>query len=208
MKFEDLEARKEQNGEAYGGILGVPLTKKKYTEDTANPHFISEDKPESDQNTKEKEDTSPNCDQKKQQRSESNILQKKEKGHENSKVTNSEMCGQSKKEKQEIKCKTGKSEIDASATKKEKIEVERPKQDPQEEMKKDTNKRKNTTLEDGDFLPPTKRRSSCGDQTLYTPSNSTVKFIEDRSALPFPGASHRFYKKQNKTANANVKRTN
>ena len=123
-------------------------------------------------------------------------------------MTNSQMCGQSKKEKQEIKCKTGKSEIDASATKKEKIEVERPKQDPQEEMKKDTNKRKNTTLEDGDFLPPTKRRSSCGDQTLYTPSNSAVKFIEDRSALPFPGASCRFYKKQNKTANANVKRTN
>lgn len=82
-KFEDLEARKEQNGEAYEGITGVPLTKKKYTEDTANPHFISEDKTESGQNTKEKEDTSPNCDQKKQQRSESNILQKKEKGHEN-----------------------------------------------------------------------------------------------------------------------------
>jgi len=120
LKFEDLEARKQQNGKAYEGIPGVPLTKKKYTEDTANPHFISEDKPESDQNTKEKEDTSPNCDQKKQQRSESNILQKKEKGHENSKVTNSEMCGQSKKEKQEIKCKTGKSEIDASATKKRK----------------------------------------------------------------------------------------
>ena len=207
-KFEDLEARKEQNGEAYEGIPGVPLTKKKYTEDTANPHFISEDKTESGQNTKEKEDTSPNCDQRKQQRSKSNILQKKEKDHENSKVTNSEMCGQSKKEKQEIKCKTGKSEIDASATKKEKIEVERQKPDPQEEMKKDTNKRKNTTLEDGDFLPPTKRRSSCGDQTLYTPSNSAVKFIEDRSALPFPGASRRFYKKQNKTANANVKRTN
>lgn len=116
-KFEDLEARKEQNGEAFEGIPGVPLTKKKYTEDTANLHFISEDKTESCQNIKEKEDTSPNCDQKKQ-RSESNILQKKEKGHENSKVTKSEMCGQSKKEKQEIKCKTGKSEIDASATKK------------------------------------------------------------------------------------------
>lgn len=40
-KFEDLEARKEQNGEAFEGIPGVPLTKKKYTEDTANPHFIS-----------------------------------------------------------------------------------------------------------------------------------------------------------------------
>lgn len=122
--FEDLEARKEQNGETFEGIPGVPFTKKKYTEDTANPRFISEDKTKSGQNTREKEDTSPNCDQKKQQRSKSNILQKREKGNENSKVTNSEMCGQSKKEKQEIKCKTGKSEIDASATKKEKIEVE------------------------------------------------------------------------------------
>lgn len=40
-KFEDLEARKEQNGKAFEGIPGVPLTKKKYTADTANPHFIS-----------------------------------------------------------------------------------------------------------------------------------------------------------------------
>lgn len=112
-----MEARKEKNAEAHKEI---PLTKKKCSEDTANPHFISEDKTEFGQNTKEKRGTSLNCDQKNQQRSESNILQKKEKGHEDSKVTNSEMSGQSKKEKQEIKCKTGKSEIDASATKKEK----------------------------------------------------------------------------------------
>ena len=96
------------------------------------------------------------------------------------------MSGQSKKEKQEIKCKTGKSEIDASATKKEKIELERQKQDPKEEMKKETNKRKNTALEDGDIVPPSKRRSSSLSKIvlLYHFQVPPVAFIKNRTKQP------------------------
>ena len=74
-------------------------------------------------------------------------------------------------------------------------------------MKSDTKKRKNTIAEDGDILPPTKRQRSCDHQIPYTPSDFAIKFFEDRSALPFPGASRRFYQKQNVRANANVQRT-
>ena len=158
--FENLEARKEKNAEAHKEI---PLTKKKCSEDTANPHFISEDKTEFGQNTKEKRGTSPNCDQKNQQRSESNILQKKEKGHEDSKVTNSEMSGQSKKEKQEIKCKTGKSEIDASATKKEKKKLERQKQDPKEGIRPSDNCGRFDEGEDEGTCTLTLHRLLCSD---------------------------------------------
>ena len=55
-----------------------------------------------------------------------------------------------------------------------------------------------------------KRKRLCDRQTpisTYTPSNSAIKFIEDRSVLPFPGASRRLYQKQNKITNTNVKCT-
>ena len=118
------------------------------------------------------------------------------------------MRGPSAKEtKQEVRSKTERSESDAPVTKNERKEVESPKIDSQEEMKSDTIKRKNTTAEDGDILPPTKRRRSCDHQIPYTPSDFAVKFFEDRSALPFPGASRRFYQKQTVRANANVQRT-
>ena len=118
------------------------------------------------------------------------------------------MCGLSEKEtKQEVRSKTEKSESDAPVTKNERKEVESPKNDSQEEMKSDTIKRKNTTAEDGGILPPTKRQHSCDHQIPYTPSDFAIKFFEDRSALPFPGASRRFYQKQNVRANAKVKRT-
>ena len=45
-----------------------------------------------------------------------------------------------------------------------------------------------------------KQKQNEGDSEDYFPSNAAIKFIEDRSALPFPGTSGRFYAGENKQA--------
>lgn len=45
-----------------------------------------------------------------------------------------------------------------------------------------------------------KQKQNEGDSEDYFPSNAAIKFIEDRSALPFPGASGCFYAGENKKA--------
>ena len=45
-----------------------------------------------------------------------------------------------------------------------------------------------------------KQKQNEGDSEDYFPSNAAIKFIEDRSASPFPGASGRFYTGENKKA--------
>ena len=42
--------------------------------------------------------------------------------------------------------------------------------------------------------------------TDFFPSNAAIKFMKDRSALPFPGASRRFYAGENRKAKTNAKR--
>ena len=44
-------------------------------------------------------------------------------------------------------------------------------------------------------------------RSVYKPSEAAVKFVQDRSALPFPCASRKFYFRQNKKAIHNVSRT-
>ena len=44
-------------------------------------------------------------------------------------------------------------------------------------------------------------------KNIHTPSEAAIKFVQDRSALPFPCASRRFYLRQNKKAVQNAKRT-
>ena len=194
-KNTNVEDLKVRNGKQ-GKVHEMPDVKKKCSEDTAKPHLIYENKNEGGKNTEEKKDVSQNIDRKKQ----SDILQEKEQEYEK--------CGPSKDEKkQEVRSKTEKSENNVPVTKNERKEVESPKNDSKEETKSDTIKRKNTTAEDDDILPPTKTQRSCGHQIPYTPSDFAIKFFEDRSALPFPGASRHFYQKQNVRANANVKRT-
>ena len=51
-----------------------------------------------------------------------------------------------------------------------------------------------------DFCSPPKR-------SIYKPSETAVKFVQDRSALPFPCASRNFYLRQNKKAIHNATRT-
>lgn len=53
----------------------------------------------------------------------------------------------------------------------------------------------------------TKEKQNRVDSQDYSPSNAAIQFITDRSALPFPGASRRFYAGQNNKANKNAKRT-
>ena len=48
---------------------------------------------------------------------------------------------------------------------------------------------------------------SSAKKTIHTPSEAAIKFVQDRSALPFPCASRRFYRRQNKKAIQNAKRT-
>lgn len=162
---EDLKARKGKQGKVHE----VPVAKKKCSENTAKPHLVNKNKNEGGKNTKEKKDGLQSIDQKKQQ---SDTLQEKEKDYENSRDIDSEMCGPGKKEmKQEVRSKTEKSASDAPVTKNERKEVESTKNDSQEEMKSDTIKRKNTTAEDCDILPPTKRQRLCDHQIPYTPSD-------------------------------------
>ena len=56
-------------------------------------------------------------------------------------------------------------------------------------------------------MEETKEKQDRVDSQDYFPSNGAIQFIKDRSALPFPGASRRFYAGQNKKANKNTKRT-
>lgn len=90
-------------------------------------------------------------------------------------------------------------------------EPERQTKKPQENKTSPTRKRANTThVPESDTTLSGKRKrlhSRGTPSSAYIPSNAAVSFIEDRSALPFPGASRRFYQRQNKTTSANMKRT-
>ncbi|CAH3138140.1 unnamed protein product [Porites lobata] len=90
-------------------------------------------------------------------------------------------------------------------------EPERQTKKPQENKTSPTRKRANTThVPESDTTLSGKRKrlhSRGTPSSAYIPSNAAVSFIEVRSALPFPGASRRFYQRQNKTTSANMKRT-
>lgn len=123
-----------------------------------------------------------------------------------------EICDVEKQEsKRDISCKgTRDSDSDGTMNCDEK-EPERQTKKPQENKTSPTRKRANTTHvpeSDNTLSGKRKRLHSQGTpSSAYIPSNAAVSFIEDRSALPFPGASRRFYQRQNKTTSANMKRT-
>ena len=48
---------------------------------------------------------------------------------------------------------------------------------------------------------------SSAKKNIHTPYEAAIKFVQDRSALPFPCASRRFYLRQNRKAVQNAKRT-
>ena len=123
-----------------------------------------------------------------------------------------EICDVEKQEsKRDISCKgTRDSDSDGTMNCDEK-EPERQTKKPQENKTSPTRKRANTThVPESDTTLSGKRKrlhSQGTPSSAYIPSNAAVSFIEDRSALPFPGASRRFYQRQNKTTSANMKRT-
>ena len=51
------------------------------------------------------------------------------------------------------------------------------------------------------------QKANAIDSEDYFPSNAAIKFLKDRSALPFPGASRRFYAGENRKVKTNAKRT-
>ena len=65
-------------------------------------------------------------------------------------------------------------------------------------------KRKQNELDSNDS---TNDFCSTPKRSVYKPSEAAVKFVQDRSALPFPCASRKFYFRQNKKAIHNVSRT-
>ena len=105
---------------------------------------------------------------------------------------------------------TGDSDSDGTMNCGEK-EAERQTKKPQENKTSPTRKRANTThVPESDTTLSAKRKrlhSQGTPSSAYIPSNAAVSFIEDRSALSFPGASRPFYQRQNKTTSANMKRT-
>ena len=58
-----------------------------------------------------------------------------------------------------------------------------------------------------DMNDPKNDLCSSAKKNLHTPSEAAIKFVQDRSALPFPCASQRFYLRQNKKAVQYAKRT-
>lgn len=141
-----------------------------------------------------------------------NVSLKKDINDGDTRESEKEICDVEKQEsKRDISCKgTRDSDSDGTMNCDEK-EPERQTKKPQENKTSPTRKRANTThVPESDTTLSGKRKrlhSRGTPSSAYIPSNAAVSFIEDRSALPFPGASRRFYQRQNKTTSANMKRT-
>ena len=76
---------------------------------------------------------------------------------------------------------------------------------PKRTSTKNGKKRKHAML--FDINDPKSDSCSSAKKKIHTPSEAAIKFVQDRSALPFPCASRRFYLRQNKKAVKNAKRT-
>lgn len=76
---------------------------------------------------------------------------------------------------------------------------------PKRTSTKNGKKRKHAML--FDINDPKSDSCSSAKKKIHTPSEAAIKFVQDRSALPFPCASRRFYLGQNKKAVKNAKRT-
>jgi len=70
---------------------------------------------------------------------------------------------------------------------------------------KKTESQENITGKQLDKEEKKKQKQNGVDSQDYFPSNAAIKFIEDCSALPFPGASRRFYDGENKKAKTKAK---
>lgn len=108
-----------------------------------------------------------------------------------------ESNGKVKLEKQVEDCKSMKhSQLSNGTTEKSKEETkECNRKALQEERNRDTRKRRNFSVSESEMSLPAKRKPSVDQHqcNVHFPSNATVQYIKDRSSLPFPGASRRFY---------------